>query len=71
VDAANEADVFVCEAYFFDKQIRYHLDYTTLRTHQEQLNCRRIILTHMSDDMLHREDEAELRCAEDGLVVMV
>jgi ribonuclease BN (tRNA processing enzyme) len=26
VDAARGADLFVCEAYFFEKKVRYHLD---------------------------------------------
>jgi ribonuclease BN (tRNA processing enzyme) len=29
VDVARGADLFVCEAYFFDKPVRYHLDYRT------------------------------------------
>jgi len=30
VEAARGADLFVCEAYTFDRKIRYHLDYRTL-----------------------------------------
>ena len=61
--------MFVCEAYFFEKKIRYHLDYTTLHSHHGLFNCRRIILTHMSDDMLNRRDDAAFDCAEDGSVI--
>jgi ribonuclease BN (tRNA processing enzyme) len=70
VDAARGADVFVCEAYFDDKKVPYHLDYATLLANQSRLDCRRIILTHMSEDMLRRPDCAFER-AEDGLVVSV
>ncbi len=31
IDAARGADLFVCEAYFYEKKIRFHLDYETLR----------------------------------------
>jgi ribonuclease BN (tRNA processing enzyme) len=69
VEAARGADVFVCEAYFFEKPIRYHLDYRTLAAHRARLDCRRIVLTHMSRDMLDRAAEADLECAADGLVL--
>jgi ribonuclease BN (tRNA processing enzyme) len=69
LDVAAEADLFVCEAYFFDKKIKYHLDYSTLRDHLPKLRCRRIVLTHMSSDMLERLDEIEVTRAEDGLIL--
>jgi ribonuclease BN (tRNA processing enzyme) len=71
VEAARDADVFVCEAYWFAKKIPFHLDYETLRAARDRLSCRRIVLTHMSDDMLARTADAEAECAYDGLVVTV
>jgi ribonuclease BN (tRNA processing enzyme) len=68
-DAARGADVFVCEAYFFEKQVRYHLDYRTLQAHLHEFDCKRIILTHRSEDMLRRAGEVDLECAEDGLTL--
>jgi ribonuclease BN (tRNA processing enzyme) len=68
-DAARGADLFICEAYFFEKRIKYHLDYQTLRSQMSQLACRRIILTHMSDDMLGHTAEVGSECAQDGTVV--
>src|SRR5205085_1327935 len=61
VEAADGADVFICEAYFFAKVVKNHLAYATLCQHRAQLACRRIILTHMSAEMLNqhaREAEA-------------
>jgi ribonuclease BN (tRNA processing enzyme) len=69
VEVAAGADLFVCEAYFFEKKIRYHLDYSTLRDHLPELGCRRIVLTHMSGDMLERLDDIEMTHAEDGLIL--
>jgi ribonuclease BN (tRNA processing enzyme) len=71
VEAARGADLFVCEAYFFDKKIRYHLDYQTLRQHRARLDCRQLILTHMSQDMLSHLGEVEFECAEDGKIVVL
>jgi ribonuclease BN (tRNA processing enzyme) len=71
VDLARGADCFVCEAYSFEKKIRYHLDYLTIARERPRLTCRRLIVTHMSPDMLARRGEADVECAEDGLVVEV
>jgi ribonuclease BN (tRNA processing enzyme) len=69
VRAADGADLFICEAYYFEKRVPFHLDYQTLRTHLPEMNVRRIILTHMSQDMLDHLSEVDLECAEDGLIV--
>jgi ribonuclease BN (tRNA processing enzyme) len=71
LEAARGADLFICEAYFFDKKIKYHLDYQALREHRKQIDCRRLILTHMSQDMLSRLSEVEFECAEDGKIVVL
>ena len=71
VDAARDADLFVCEAYFFDKAVKYHLDYRTLRAQAARLRCKRLVLTHMSSDMLARLAEADIEAATDGLVLTI
>ena len=71
IDATRGADLFVCEAYFFEKKIKYHLDYQTLRENLHRLDCRRVVLTHMSADMLSRRDEADIECADDGQVIVL
>jgi ribonuclease BN (tRNA processing enzyme) len=69
IDAARETDLFVCEAYFFDKRVKYHLDYRTLLDQRTRLACRRLVLTHMSEDMLHRVGELDVEYAEDGQII--
>jgi ribonuclease BN (tRNA processing enzyme) len=71
VELARGADVLVAEAYFFERAVPFHLDYATLRSHADRLDCKRIVLTHMSPDMLDRQSEAEFECAYDGLVIDV
>lgn len=66
IRAAEGADLFICEAYFFEKRIKYHLDYRNLMAHRAELGCRRLILTHMSSDMLGRIESLDVECAEDG-----
>jgi ribonuclease BN (tRNA processing enzyme) len=69
LDAANAADLFIAEAYYFEKQIKFHLDLRTLDTHRGKLGCRRLVLTHMSEDMLRRRNEVAIECADDGTII--
>jgi ribonuclease BN (tRNA processing enzyme) len=69
INAARGADLFAAEAYTFDKPVRYHLDYATLRTHLDELQAERVVLTHMSTDMLSRLAEVDLSTARDGMTV--
>ena len=69
VGLASGADLFIAEAYFFERQVPYHLDYATLRANRASLDCKRLILTHMSPDMLSRQSDSEFECAYDGMVV--
>jgi ribonuclease BN (tRNA processing enzyme) len=71
LDAAEGADLFVCEAYFFERRVRYHLDWVTVAEHLPELHCGRIAVTHMSAEMLARLGELpeDVLIAEDGAVV--
>ncbi len=67
--AARGAGLFAVEAYTFDRPVRYHLDYLTLRQHLDELRAERTVLTHMSTAMLARLADADLPAAYDGMVV--
>jgi ribonuclease BN (tRNA processing enzyme) len=67
--AATGADLFISEAYFYDKSVRFHLDYVTLAKHRIQLGCKRLIVTHMSPDMIERVAELPVEAAHDELEV--
>jgi ribonuclease BN (tRNA processing enzyme) len=69
VPAARGSDLFIVEAYFFDKKVRDHLDFETLRAHLGELSPRRWIVTHMSADMLARLPVLGCEYAEDGKLV--
>lgn len=59
----------ICEAYCFDKAMRFHLDYQSLLAHESKLSCKRLVLTHMSEDMLKRRFEMKAEWAEDGMTI--
>jgi ribonuclease BN (tRNA processing enzyme) len=69
IPAGRDADLFICEAYFFDKVMKYHIDYSSLARHLPEIGAKRTIVTHMSAELLGRQHEIELEAAHDGLVV--
>ncbi len=69
IEASQDADLFICECNFFDRRAPGHLDYRTLVEHRTELTARRIVLTHMSDEMLAHLPEVELEAASDGAVI--
>jgi ribonuclease BN (tRNA processing enzyme) len=68
---ADGADLFICESYFFEKQMKNHINYRTLMAHRAELKCKRLILTHMGEDILNRLGEVELEVTEDGMEVIL
>jgi ribonuclease BN (tRNA processing enzyme) len=69
IPAARGADLFVCECFSPEKRGGYHLNYQTLMDHRTELECRKLILTHMNDDMLHRLGSLDVEGAEDGKII--
>ncbi|MEO1089089.1 MAG: MBL fold metallo-hydrolase [Pseudomonadota bacterium] len=73
VDALTEigraADVLIAEAYFRNKQVPLHLDLATLETQLPAIGPKRLILTHMNDDMLAHAPAVPFETAEDGKVI--
>jgi ribonuclease BN (tRNA processing enzyme) len=69
--AARDADLFICEAYYFEKKIKYHLDYQTILDRLPRIGCKKIILTHLSQDLLSRLGEVKIDWAEDGKKIVI
>lgn len=69
IDAARAADLFVCECYMFEKPRKSHMSLAVLREHLATIGAKRVVLTHLSEDMLGRLGDVDLEVAEDGKVV--
>jgi ribonuclease BN (tRNA processing enzyme) len=69
IPAARDADLFIAEAYYYDKVVKNHLSLKTLEAHLPEIKPKRLMLTHMSDDMLGRLDTLDYTAASDGMVV--
>jgi ribonuclease BN (tRNA processing enzyme) len=71
IPLAREADLFIAEAYYHDKIVKNHLSLTTLEAHLAEIGPKRLVLTHMSDDMLGRLDALGHTAAHDGMIVEI
>ncbi len=71
IDLGRRADLFICESYTRDKPIMTHMALSSLEKHLDQIRPKRLVLTHMSDDMLARRAEVPYDTAEDGMTVEI
>jgi ribonuclease BN (tRNA processing enzyme) len=69
IGLGRDADLFISEAYTFERPVKNHLSLKTLEARLGEIRPKRLILTHMSDDMLGRLDTLAYESASDGLVV--
>jgi ribonuclease BN (tRNA processing enzyme) len=69
VTLARDADLFICECTFFDTEKKGHLSYKALQQHRQELQCRRLLLTHCDTEMLQHRDEVTEAIAEDKMVL--
>jgi ribonuclease BN (tRNA processing enzyme) len=68
-ELAAGADLFIAEAYSFEKRIPHHLSYRALDEHLASLGAKRVILTHFGPEMLERLSDARVDIASDGLEI--
>lgn len=69
VEAGRNADLFLTECYEFERPTTMHINWLALRPHLDRIGAKRVVLTHMSTDMLRRRGEvndARISFAEDG-----
>ena len=70
IPLAHGADLFIAEAYMYEKVVKNHLSLKTLEQHLPAIGAKRLVLTHMSDDVLSRLDDIAHLPAEDGMVLV-
>lgn len=70
IDIADGSDVFICECYFFAQNTSvHHMNFATVQEMKNRLKTRRLIITHMSDEMLCRLDQIDVETAFDGMKI--
>jgi ribonuclease BN (tRNA processing enzyme) len=71
VDAARDADLFIAECYTFNRPVPFHTSWMNLREHLPEIGAKRVLLTHMSTDMLEQVAIDGAERAEDGMVLEI
>jgi ribonuclease BN (tRNA processing enzyme) len=71
IGEARGVDLFLCECTFYDHGTGNHIRYLTLQPNLPRLRCKRLLLTHLGEEMLVRRNELAAACAEDGMVVEI
>jgi ribonuclease BN (tRNA processing enzyme) len=69
IPLGRDADLFIAEASYYERVVKNHLSLKTLEAHLSEIKPKRLVLTHMSDDMLGRLDTLGYVTASDGMVV--
>lgn len=68
IEAGREADLMIAEGYTIARPVRFHLDWATLRNRLPEITPKRLMLTHMSVEMIAHRPDGYI-AAEDGMVV--
>jgi ribonuclease BN (tRNA processing enzyme) len=69
IDVGRDADLFICESYTRDKPIKSHMALSVLERHLDQIRPKRLVLTHLGDDMLAHLGEIKIETAADGMII--
>ena len=67
--ASAGADLFICECTLRHTQLDFHLSLDQLREHRSELDCGRLMLTHLGHEMAELRGELEIETADDGLLI--
>ncbi len=71
IPLADQTDLFICECNFYDKDGPSHVSYRTLEKHFSELHTRRLVLTHLGDEMLAHAHELPTECLTDGQILSI
>jgi len=61
--------LFICECTLERASLDFHLSLEELREHRDDLDCGRLILTHLGETMIGLRGQVELETADDGLAI--
>ncbi|WP_072390914.1 MBL fold metallo-hydrolase [Hyphomicrobium sp. CS1GBMeth3] len=74
VSAAQNADLFICECFAFEREARYHLNWRTIEANLDRLGAKQVLLTHLGPEALANRDairHSRVGLAEDGLEIRI
>jgi ribonuclease BN (tRNA processing enzyme) len=68
---SQNVDLFLCECSFFDRDSPNHISYRKIEENLSRLGCKKLLLTHMGEEMLAQREGLPVLSAEDGLVIEI
>lgn len=68
IEAGRGADLMIAEGYTLERPVKFHLDWATLKRRLPEIGPKRLMLTHMSPEMIAHTPDGYI-AAEDGLVI--
>ncbi|WP_336490717.1 MBL fold metallo-hydrolase [Methylobacterium nigriterrae] len=71
VPLGREADLLIAESYTVERAVKFHLSWATLAARLPEIRPRRLLLTHMSPEMIAHDPAGRYEAAEDGMVLEV
>ncbi len=71
IEHARGVDLFLCECSFYDQGTGNHVRYIELLAALPRLECKKLVLTHLGEEMLARKEELAVTVAEDGMVIEI
>ena len=69
ISRSMNADLFICESSFYETRIPSHLDYLRLIENRGRLSSKRLVLTHLGNEVHAHRSEIDMELAYDGLIV--
>jgi ribonuclease BN (tRNA processing enzyme) len=70
VRMSHGVDVFLCECCTLEPEAPVHTCYREIVAHRSELQCKRLVLTHLGEDV-RASDRVEVERAFDGLVIEI
>lgn len=71
IEQSQGVDLFLCECSFFKEQPGMHVNYAALEANLSRLGCKKLLLTHLGEEMLAHENEITAAFAADGLALEI
>jgi ribonuclease BN (tRNA processing enzyme) len=71
IEHARGVDLFLCECSFYDQGTGNHVRYVELLKARPRLECKKLVLTHLGEEMLAHKEELAVVVAEDGMVIEI
>lgn len=63
------SDLFICECTLHQAELDFHLSLEEIREHRDDLDCGRLVLTHLGEEMSRKRGQLDLETADDGMAI--